>query len=324
VTLVLASTSPRRRELLALLGVPFRVIAPAGVDETPRDGESPRDVARRLAVDKARSVDGDPVLAADTVVELDGTILGKPVDVEDARRMLQRLSGRTHLVHTGVAARSGERTELEVVTTSVGFVPLTADAIGWYLATGEPFDKAGAYAIQGAGGVFVEGVEGSVSNVVGLPLHAVVELLRRMEPVVSTLGGRLLTPPPGAYDWHSHRPSANQTRPESESRDTPMEAAPKMNLKPLEDRIVVKPNEAEERTASGLVIPDTAKEKPQQGKVLAVGPGKRAENTGELIPLGIEVDQTVLYSKYGGTEVTVEGDDLLILSSRDVLAIVEA
>jgi chaperonin GroES len=97
-----------------------------------------------------------------------------------------------------------------------------------------------------------------------------------------------------------------------------------MSLKPLDDRIVVQPNEAEQTTASGLVIPDTAKEKPQQGKVLAVGPGKRAENTGELIPLGIEVGQTVLYSKYGGTEVTVDGDDLLILSSRDVLAIVES
>ena len=86
-----------------------------------------------------------------------------------------------------------------------------------------------------------------------------------------------------------------------------------MTLKPLDDRIVVQPNEAEQTTASGLVIPDTAKEKPQQGKVLAVGPGKRAENTGELIPLGIEVGQTVLYSKYGGTEVTIDGDDLLIL-----------
>ena len=96
-----------------------------------------------------------------------------------------------------------------------------------------------------------------------------------------------------------------------------------MNLKPLEDRIVVKANEAEERTASGLVIPDTAKEKPQQGTVLAVGPGKRAESSGELIPLGIEEGQTVLYSKYGGTEVTIDGDDLLILSSRDILAIVE-
>jgi chaperonin GroES len=96
-----------------------------------------------------------------------------------------------------------------------------------------------------------------------------------------------------------------------------------MNLKPLEDRIVVQPNEAEQTTASGLVIPDTAKEKPQQGKVLAVGAGKRTENTGELVPLGIEVGQTVLYSKYGGTEVTVDGEDLLILASRDVLAIVE-
>ena len=96
-----------------------------------------------------------------------------------------------------------------------------------------------------------------------------------------------------------------------------------MNLKPLDDRIVVKPNEAETQTASGLVIPDTAKEKPQEGTVLAVGPGKRAEANGELIPLGISVGDTVLYSKYGGTEVTVGGDDLLVLSSRDVLAIVE-
>jgi chaperonin GroES len=97
-----------------------------------------------------------------------------------------------------------------------------------------------------------------------------------------------------------------------------------MSLKPLDDRIVVQPNEAEQTTASGLVIPDTAKEKPQQGKVLAVGPGKRAENTGELIPLDVAVGQTVLYSKYGGTEITVDGEDLLILSSRDVLAIVES
>jgi chaperonin GroES len=96
-----------------------------------------------------------------------------------------------------------------------------------------------------------------------------------------------------------------------------------MNLKPLEDRIVVKPNEAETQTASGLVIPDTAKEKPQQGTVMAVGPGKRAESSGELIPVGIEEGQTVLYSKYGGTEVTVGGDDLLVLNARDVLAIVD-
>ena len=97
-----------------------------------------------------------------------------------------------------------------------------------------------------------------------------------------------------------------------------------MKLKPLDDRIVVKPNEAETQTASGLVIPDTAKEKPQQGTVLAVGPGKRAESSGELIPVGIEEGQTVLYSKYGGTEITVDGDELLVLNGRDVLAIVES
>ncbi|MGH9080186.1 MAG: co-chaperone GroES [Acidimicrobiales bacterium] len=93
-----------------------------------------------------------------------------------------------------------------------------------------------------------------------------------------------------------------------------------MSLHPLDDRIVVRPNESEETTASGLVIPDTAKEKPQQGEVLAVGPGRRAESTGELIPLELKVGDTVVYSKYGGTEIASEGEDLLILSSRDVLA----
>src|ERR1700691_4788372 len=96
-----------------------------------------------------------------------------------------------------------------------------------------------------------------------------------------------------------------------------------MSLQPLDDRIVVRPSEAEEKTASGLVIPDTAKEKPQQGEVLAVGPGRRAENTGELIPLDIKVGDKVVYSKYGGTEITIEGEELLILSGRDVLAKVD-
>jgi chaperonin GroES len=96
-----------------------------------------------------------------------------------------------------------------------------------------------------------------------------------------------------------------------------------MNLQPLEDRIVVRPSESEETTASGLVIPDTAKEKPQQGEVLAVGPGKRSDNTGEIIPVDVSSGDTVVYSKYGGTEITVEGEDLLILSARDVLAIVK-
>jgi chaperonin GroES len=96
-----------------------------------------------------------------------------------------------------------------------------------------------------------------------------------------------------------------------------------MNLQPLEDRIVVRPGESEETTASGLVIPDTAKEKPQQGEVLAVGPGKRSDQTGEIIPVDVSTGDTVVYSKYGGTEITVEGEDLLILSARDVLAIVK-
>ena len=93
-----------------------------------------------------------------------------------------------------------------------------------------------------------------------------------------------------------------------------------MSLQPLDDRIVVRPSEAEEKTASGLVIPDTAKEKPQQGEVIAVGPGRRAENTGDLIPLDIAVGDKVVYSKYGGTEITIDGEDLLILAGRDVLA----
>jgi chaperonin GroES len=101
---------------------------------------------------------------------------------------------------------------------------------------------------------------------------------------------------------------------------TSAEEANEMNLQPLDDRIVVRPNESEETTASGLVIPDSAKEKPQQGEVLAVGPGRRAEQTGELIPLDVNVGDKVVYSKYGGTEIAVDGEDLLILNSRDVLA----
>ncbi len=177
--LVLASGSPRRRELLGQLGVAFTVRA-ADVDETPSAGERPRDLVARLAAAKAAGVDGPVVLAADTTVEVDGDILGKPVDAADARRMLGRLSGRTHHVHTGVAVRAGERVELEVVTTAVTFVPLVRAAVDWYVATGEPFDKAGGYAVQGAGGVFVESIRGSVSNVVGLPLATTVDLLRRV------------------------------------------------------------------------------------------------------------------------------------------------
>jgi len=153
---------------------------PPDVDETPLAGERPAELVVRLATTKARTVEGEPVIAADTIVELDGELLGKPVDDTDARRMLQRLSGRTHHVHTGVAVRTDERLETDVVTTAVRFAALRPGVLDWYLATGEPFDKAGAYAIQGAGAVLVEGVRGSVSNVVGLPLTAVVTLLQRV------------------------------------------------------------------------------------------------------------------------------------------------
>jgi septum formation protein len=174
--LVLASGSPRRHELLRQLGLDFEAVAP-DVDETPLPGERPIDLVRRLADAKARVVEGDPVVAADTTVEVDGEILGKPVDADDARRMLRRLSGRSHKVHTGVAVRAGDRLALDVTTTIVTFTPLTPPVVEWYIASGEPFDKAGAYAIQGAGGIFVETVRGSVSNVVGLPLTTLARLL---------------------------------------------------------------------------------------------------------------------------------------------------
>jgi septum formation protein len=157
----------------------FAVAVP-DVDETPLPGEAPLDLVRRLAVAKAVAVRGDQVLAADTVVDVDGEILGKPGDADDARRMLRRLSGRSHRVHTAVAVRSGERLDIEVVTSIVTFMALQPAVIEWYVGTGEPLDKAGAYAVQGAGGVFVERVRGSVSNVVGLPLTAVARLLEQV------------------------------------------------------------------------------------------------------------------------------------------------
>jgi septum formation protein len=179
---LLASGSPRRRELLAQLGVEFEIVAP-DVDETPLPGEAPVPYVGRLAIAKAAAVAVAPetmVIAADTTVEIDGDILAKPIDVADATTMLRRLSARTHQVHTGVALRRGERTVSEVVTAHVTFAALTDAQIDWYVATGEPMDKAGAYAVQGTGGVFVERVDGSVSNVIGLPLHTVVRLAEQL------------------------------------------------------------------------------------------------------------------------------------------------
>lgn len=175
---MLASGSPRRRELLALFGLPYRIEVP-GVDETPRLGEDPVAYVRRLAEAKAEAVERrrpEIVIAADTTVVLDGEILGKPTSDDHAAQLLRRLAGRTHQVMTGVVV-AGRRLRTEVVTTAVRFAPMTEEDVTWYVATGEPAGKAGAYAIQGAGGMFVEAVEGSVSNVVGLPLHTVRAML---------------------------------------------------------------------------------------------------------------------------------------------------
>jgi septum formation protein len=181
--LVLASASPRRRELLAGLGLRFDV-RPADVDETPRPGEPPADLVERLAGAKAAAVGAsrrEVVVAADTVVVADGDALGKPVGGDDAARMLRRLGGRTHHVLTGVAVRLGAALTSGVVSTEVTFRPLTEADIAWYVATGEPLDKAGAYAIQGVGGLFVERIDGSYHNVVGLPLAQLESMCARMD-----------------------------------------------------------------------------------------------------------------------------------------------
>jgi septum formation protein len=177
---VLASGSPRRRELLERLGLEFDVV-PADIDESVRPGEGAIAYVERLAKEKAAAVGGDRevVIAADTTVEIDGEILGKPNDADDARRMLGRLSGRTHRVHTGVAVRHDGATRTGSATTFVEMAPLGQGTIEWYLATGEPFDKAGAYALQGTGAVLVHKVTGSVTNVVGLPLTLLLELARQ-------------------------------------------------------------------------------------------------------------------------------------------------
>ncbi len=184
VRLVLASGSPRRRELLAQLGAVFTV-DPPDIDETPVRGEAPVDYVRRLALGKAMATAGrysidTLVIAADTTVALDGHILGKPADAAEAAEMLRFLSGRVHDVHTGLAVARGSEVIVESATTKVEMVEIGDDDIAWYIGTGEPFDKAGAYAIQGAGGVFVESVRGSVSNVIGLPMTLLRSVVRRL------------------------------------------------------------------------------------------------------------------------------------------------
>jgi len=186
--LILASASPRRAELLTAAGIPFEV-RPAHIDERLRPAEDARTYASRVAVDKARAVAAQsnlqPVLAADTVVVIDGLVLGKPADTADARRMLGLLSGRTHEVLTAVALISAQPgrgepvLDSEIASTAVQFAPLDTAEIEWYVATGEPSDKAGAYAIQGLASRFVTRIEGSYSNVVGLPMALVYAMCTR-------------------------------------------------------------------------------------------------------------------------------------------------
>ena len=182
--LVLASASPRRAELLRAAGFEFETIT-VDVDERVRPGEAPRDYVRRLAMEKsARALAGlktcattTAILAADTAVVVDGTILGKPRDDVDAAAMLRRLSGRPHEVVTGVSLRGSGWEVNRVEATTVQFLQLTDADIRWYVESGEGRDKAGAYAIQGLASRFIPGIQGSYSNVVGLPVAAVHELL---------------------------------------------------------------------------------------------------------------------------------------------------
>ncbi|MBI4262764.1 MAG: septum formation protein Maf [Acidobacteria bacterium] len=198
--LVLASASPRRAELLRAAGIDFDVL-PADVDESVQPGETPEQHVRRLADVKAQTAAaravGRPILAADTVVVLDGAILGKPENDEDARRMLRRLSGRAHQVMTGVCLVSGAspsgppgapavvRPPTDVAVTTVELAALTDAEIDWYVASGETADKAGAYAIQGLASRFIVGIDGSYSNVVGLPVDLVYRMCREAGLLVS-------------------------------------------------------------------------------------------------------------------------------------------
>lgn len=178
----LASKSPRRQELLRQLGYEFEVVA-ADVDETPRAGEAPRDYAVRMASEKARAARAPralPVLGADTDVVLDGRILGKPANREDALAMLAALSGRTHEVCSGVALLRGTELLTAVSVTQVTFGTISLDEAQHYWASGEPADKAGAYGIQGLGAQFVKEIRGSYSGVVGLPLYETARLLKQM------------------------------------------------------------------------------------------------------------------------------------------------
>lgn len=189
--LVLASRSPRRIELLQRIGH-NPLVDPADIDETQHPGETAIDYVIRLSHEKAEAVarrhPDRVVLGADTCVELDGVVHGQPVDRADAERILRTLSGRTHNVHTAVTVVSGGTAESVVDTSRVTLQALTDHLLAWYLDTGEPFGKAGAYAVQGHGGVLVTRVQGSMSTVVGLPLRQTVSLLARAGVVLARAG----------------------------------------------------------------------------------------------------------------------------------------
>ena len=180
---ILASQSPRRRELLALIGIAHEVM-PADIDETVGADELPVPHCERLAREKAHTLavrhPDAVVIAADTIVVLDGEILGKPLDAADARAIIRRLAGRDHTVHTAIAVARGGRTESAVESVVVTFRALTDEEIADYVATGEPMDKAGAYGIQGWGATIVERVNGDYFSVMGLGLRRLVELLERL------------------------------------------------------------------------------------------------------------------------------------------------
>lgn len=186
--LILASASPRREELLRSLGLSFTIL-PAHIDETWQEGETPAAHVKRLAREKAAAMAVKHpqaiVLGADTIVALDGLILGKPKNRKQAREMLQRLSGRTHTVFTGfaIAQKSRGVATTRVVRSAVRFKVISPDEMRWYIASAEPYDKAGGYAAQGMGASFIKSIRGSYTNVIGLPVCEVMEELKKLDAV---------------------------------------------------------------------------------------------------------------------------------------------
>ena len=181
---ILASASPRRRELLTSIGLDFEVI-PSDVPEVRQEGEAPEEYVARLSRDKARALavqyPAQWVIAADTTVLLGEQLLEKPVDQKDAARMLETIAGKTHVVYTGVTLEHAETAyrDTRVAESEVRMLPLSPGEIEWYVATGEPLDKAGAYAVQGIGAMFIDSIHGSYTNVVGLPLATLFQMMRK-------------------------------------------------------------------------------------------------------------------------------------------------